>query len=65
VAVLRVELLDVQPLVWRRVRVPVTMTLRALHGVLQLVMGWQDCHLHEFRVGEESIGVTNRPRLEG
>jgi hypothetical protein len=64
VVVLRVELLGIEPLIWRRVRVPAAMTLRDLHGVLQTVMGWQDCHLHEFRVGEVLIGVTDRPELE-
>jgi hypothetical protein len=44
--ILRVELLGIEPLVWRRVRVPAAMTLRELHSVLQVVMGWQDCHLH-------------------
>jgi len=64
VAILRIELLGIEPLVWRRVRVPAAMTLRDLHGVLQTVMGWQDCHLHEFRVGEVLIGVTDRPELD-
>lgn len=64
VVILRVELLGVKPLVWRRVRVPAVMTFRFLHGVLQTVMGWQDCHLHNFRVGEALIGVTDRPELD-
>ena len=62
--ILRVELLGVEPLVWRRVRVPAAMTLRELHGVLQVVMGWQDFHLHEFRVGDALIGIVDRPELD-
>ncbi len=53
VHVLRVTLLDVSPLVWRLVRVPSAITLSALHAVLQLAMGWEDRHLHQWRVGDD------------
>ncbi|MGE3395002.1 MAG: hypothetical protein AB7J97_11925 [Steroidobacteraceae bacterium] len=36
---LRIELLDVEPLVWRRVLVSNQWTLASLHGYLQWVMG--------------------------
>jgi hypothetical protein len=62
--VLRVELLDAQPLVWRRVRVPAAYTLGELHELIQLVMGWQDVHLHEFRVRDTRIGITDWPDIE-
>lgn len=48
---LRIELLDVAPLVWRRVLVSNQWTLASLHGYLQWVMGWTDSHAHEFQVG--------------
>jgi hypothetical protein len=48
---LRVELLKVAPLVWRRVLVPGNWTLASLHHYLQWVMGWTDSHAHEFEVG--------------
>ena len=62
--ILRIELFGIEPLVWRRVRVPAAMTLRSLHGVVQTVMGWQDCHLYEFRVGDALIGIVDRPELD-
>jgi hypothetical protein len=49
---LRIELLDVVPLVWRRVLVSNQWTLASLHGYLQWVMGWTDSHAHEFEIGE-------------
>jgi hypothetical protein len=49
---LRIELLEVAPLVWRRVLVPDHWTLASLHQYLQWVMGWTDSHAHEFEVGE-------------
>jgi len=56
-AVLRVELLDIEPLIWRRVRVTRSVTFKQLHEILQIVMGWQDSHLHEFRAGKLILGV--------
>lgn len=53
---LRIELLDVTPLVWRRVLVSNQWTLASLHGYLQWVMGWTDSHAHEFQVGASAIG---------
>jgi hypothetical protein len=53
---LTVTLIDVEPPVWRRIVVPESLTLRALHGVLQTAMGWRDAHLHLFRVGRVVYG---------
>ena len=50
---LRVTLLDVSPLVWRLLRVPSAVRLSALHTVLQVAMGWEDRHLHQWRVGDD------------
>lgn len=49
---LRVELEGIEPLIWRRLQVPTTITLPRLHSVLQVVMGWTDSHLHSFRIGD-------------
>jgi hypothetical protein len=47
---LKITLKDVKPPVWRRVLVP-DCPLTKLHDVIQVVMGWHDCHLYEFGVG--------------
>jgi hypothetical protein len=49
---LRVTLLDVAPPVWRELRVPSVVGLHLLHAVVQIAMGWEDRHLHEWRVGD-------------
>ena len=49
---LRVALSGAKPPIWRRFLVSPTMPLSELHEVLQIVMGWEDCHLHHFRQGE-------------
>ena len=52
---LRIELLDVSPLVWRRVLVSNQWTLASLHGYLQWVMGWTNSHAHEFEAGRSVV----------
>ena len=45
---IKVWLLGISPMVWRRVLVPSTCTLRELHGVIQVAMGWEGIHLYQF-----------------
>jgi Plasmid pRiA4b ORF-3-like protein len=47
---LNVSLVGSNPLIWRRIEVPSEMTLPQLHRTLQIVMGWENCHLHEFKI---------------
>lgn len=47
---------DIEPPVWRRLIVPLDVTLAQLHFVLQAAMGWTDSHMHEFDVGGLSYG---------
>lgn len=49
---IKVTLRYVKPPVWRRLLVPSHATLRDLHYVLQAAFGWEECHLHEFVVGD-------------
>src|SRR5215472_5271051 len=60
IARLRVEIDDVTPAVIRRVEVPVAIRLDDLHFVLQIAIGWQNCHPFEFRVGETAWGLLDR-----
>lgn len=53
---LKVTLRDTKDPIWRQVQVPGDVTLRHLHEILQLTMGWQNAHLHEFRIGDVSYG---------
>jgi Plasmid pRiA4b ORF-3-like protein len=63
IAVLRIELEDIEPLIWRRVAAPTSMSLKDLHGVIQAVMGWRDCHLWEFVTQGRKYGlrISNDP----
>lgn len=52
----RIWLKDVSPMIWRRVQVPVNMTLRELHGVFQVAMGWESIHLFQFELRATRFG---------
>ena len=47
---LRVALSGVKPAPWRRIEVLASTTLAGLHEVIQAAMGWEDLHLHCFRI---------------
>jgi hypothetical protein len=51
---LKIELLEIQPMIWRRVLVSGSVTLAQLHEVIQASIGWTNSHLHEFIVGAYS-----------
>ncbi|MDN5917312.1 MAG: plasmid pRiA4b ORF-3 family protein [Pseudonocardia sp.] len=53
---LKISLDRMRPPVWRRVLLPATAPLRMLHEVIQIVMHWDDDHLHAFTVGRNRYG---------
>jgi hypothetical protein len=58
--VIRLEVQNVEPLIWRVVRVPEDLKLCELHKVLQTVMGWCDQHPHSFDDGGPRPPDENR-----
>ena len=56
---IRVSLLDMRPVIWRRFELSSQTTLKQFHRILQIVMGWGNYHLHEFRVGTKRYGVPD------
>ena len=59
IARVRIELEGTAPLVWRELDLPLSTTLASLHDIIQVVMRWQDYHLHEFVVGDKIYGVPD------
>jgi hypothetical protein len=56
---LKVTLDGIRPSIWRRIQVRGDITLFKLHKILQVVMGWQDYHLHQFLINGESYSVIS------
>lgn len=59
IAQIKVTLQEIEPAIWRRLEVPAEIKLARLHVALQAAMGWQDYHLHAFRIGEVEYGVPD------
>lgn len=53
----KISLLDTQPLIWRTFNVEESYRMDRFHQVLQIVMGWQNSHLHEFNIQGTTIGM--------
>lgn len=56
IARIRIELQEIEPRIWRRVDVPLSATLLALHDIIQVTMGRRGDHLFEFVIGEKVYG---------
>jgi len=53
----KITLNDSSPSIWRRIIIPKSATFFELHLAIQGAMGWQDSHLHTFRI----FGKGKRP----
>jgi len=57
---LKVTLRGIRPPIWRRLLVSGFATLYDLHEIIQIAMGWDDDHLHDFTVGREHFGIPSQ-----
>ncbi len=53
---IKVTLSGAKPPIWRRILVADMTTLSQLHTILQIVMGWENYHLHMFTINEQIYG---------
>jgi hypothetical protein len=56
---IKVTLLGTEPPIWRRLLAPAVMTLARLHDALQITMGWEDSHLHQYEIAGQQYGVPD------
>ena len=45
---LEIFLTETDPRIWRRFEVQSDINLAELHDIIQMVMGWHNCHMHQF-----------------
>ena len=55
---LKIFILDISPMIWRRVKVRSDSTIADLHYIIQIAMGWTDSHLHRFVIHGKDYGVA-------
>lgn len=53
---IKVQLKDIEPPIWRILRVPSRTSLLRLHRILQRAMGWTNSHLYLFEVDGKRYG---------
>ena len=53
---IRVQLRDIEPPIWRILRVPSRTSLLKLHKILQRAMGWTNSHLQLFQIDGKPYG---------
>ncbi len=54
---LKITLRYITPLIWRRVLVKSDTTIAQMHSIVQIVMGWEDLHLHLFHIHGKDYGI--------
>jgi len=55
---LHILLLKISPAIWRRVLVSSDQSLADFHDTLQILMGWDDSHLHRFLIHGRAYGLA-------
>ena len=61
---LKISLNETQPLIWRRIQVEKNITFFELHHIIQISMGWKNCHLFEFNIHNYRIGCMDEEFFE-
>jgi len=54
---IKIALRDISPMIWRRLCVPGTASLAMLHNCIQIINGWDDTYLNQFRIFGKNYGV--------
>lgn len=55
----KISLKEISPMIWRRILIQSDKTLKDLHYVIQIVMGWTNYHLNEFIVHRQIHTIPN------
>jgi len=55
----KLRLKDINPMIWRRFLIQSNSTLKDLHYVIQILMGWTNYHLNEFIIKGQRYTIPN------
>ncbi len=56
---LKIAIRNIEPVIWRRIRLPGNITFQQLHQVIQTAFGWLDYHLYSFEFAGTVITVPD------
>ena len=54
-----ISLREIDPPIWRRLELSSRTTLKQFHRMLQIAMGWENSHLHEYIVDGQRYGTPD------
>lgn len=60
----KIALIECHPIVWRRFKITDDFRLDRFHQVIQIVMGWTNSHLHEFKFKLGHYGMVDDYSVE-
>lgn len=55
---LKIFILGISPMIWRRIKICSDNTIADLHYIIQIAMGWTDSHLHRFVIHGKDYGIA-------
>ena len=55
---LRIRLLQISPMIWRCLLVRSDASIADLHHIIQIAMGWENYHLHQFTIHGGLYGIS-------
>lgn len=53
----RIWLKEISPMIWRRLLIKSDASIADLHHCIQIAMGWDNEHLHQFTIQGKSYGI--------
>lgn len=56
---IKVTIKDIEPAIWRRLRVPGNITFKQLHQIIQASFGWLDYHLYKFECDKIVVAIPD------
>jgi hypothetical protein len=56
---IKVCIKEIEPVVWRRLRIPGNITFQQLHQIIQAAFGWLDYHLYNFKFNKVVVTVPD------
>jgi hypothetical protein len=57
---IKITLSDTKPLIWRRFLIDPNETLFKLHKTIQIIMGWTNSHMHQYRKNKIYYGKVDK-----
>ncbi|OPZ93308.1 MAG: Plasmid pRiA4b ORF-3-like protein [Firmicutes bacterium ADurb.Bin419] len=56
---IKISIKDIEPVIWRRLKIPGNITFQQLHQIIQAAFGWLDYHLYKFELNKTVVTVPD------